>query len=118
MIAGREISAAHGIDAWLGQHVGDVQVDPGIFRPKPASTAGSQLAASDGNSAIDTWPLRVAARSGTPAKAVAKSSSTRRAAGSNSAPSDVSSTVRVVRSNRRIPIESSSWRMSALKAGR
>jgi hypothetical protein len=90
---------------------------PGYSARKPASTCGSQPAASEGSSAIDTRPRRRAAWSRTPLSALSNSSSTRRAEASNSRPSTVSSTERVLRSNRRSPSASSSWRISALKAG-
>ena len=91
---------------------------PGCAARKPASTLGSQSAASDGSSAIETRPRRSAARS---LDAGQRSVDLVRARGAPAArtrlPSAVSSTIRVLRSNRRMPSDSSSWRINALNAG-
>jgi len=59
------------------------------------------VTASDGNSATETRPRRRAAKSRAVSNADSTSTSTRRAAASNSRPSVVTSTWRVLRSNRR-----------------
>ena len=81
---------------------------PGCAARKPASTAGSQSAASEGSSAIDTRPRPRVARSCMPPSAASNSASTRRADCSNSSPSLVRFTWRVLRSNRRTASASSS----------
>ena len=92
-------------------------VMPGHFARNPASTCGSQPAASEGSSATATRPRSRAASSLRPSSADSNSSSRRCALGRKAAPSGVRTTCRVLRSKRRRPTCSSSPRMSAEKAG-
>ena len=90
---------------------------PGYMPRNSPKTPGSQPAHSEGSAATATRPLRLPTCSLMLASTSSMSRKSRAADSANSRPSLVNCTLRVSRSNRRVPMPDSSCRISALKAG-